>query len=84
MSLSSRADKLFLVRPSFRKVGILSIQGDQFDIEPVALKTVRPFKIGEVIMEEEADDPANELDLQSRDSVTAFLEKKVGLTAPSR
>ncbi|KAJ9119094.1 hypothetical protein QFC22_003585 [Naganishia vaughanmartiniae] len=60
-----------------KKVGILSIQGDQFDIEPVALKTVRPFKIGEVIMEEESDDPANELDLQSRDSVTAFLEKKV-------
>ncbi|KAJ9105969.1 hypothetical protein QFC19_003304 [Naganishia cerealis] len=60
-----------------KKVGILSIQGDQFDIEPIALKTVRPFKIGEVVMVEEADDPVNDLDLQSRDSVTAFLEKKV-------
>ncbi|KAI5451646.1 meiotic recombination [Naganishia albida] len=60
-----------------KKVGILSIQGDQFDIEPVVLKTVRPFKIGEIVMEEEADDPANDLDLQLRDSVTAFLEKKV-------
>jgi hypothetical protein len=63
-----------------RKVGILSIQGDQFDIEPVVLKTVRPFKIGEIVMEEEADDPANDLDLQLRDSVTAFLEKKVRKT----
>lgn len=62
---------------SRRKVGILSIQGDQFDIEPVVLKTVRPFKMGEIVMEEEADDPANDLDLQLRDSVTAFLEKKV-------
>lgn len=31
-------------------------------------------------MEEEADDPANDLDLQLRDSVTAFLEKKVRRT----
>ena len=61
----------------FRKVGILSIQGDQFDIEPIVLKTVRPFKIGEIIMEDEADDPANDIDLQLRDSVTAHLEKKV-------
>ncbi|GHJ88934.1 hypothetical protein NliqN6_5336 [Naganishia liquefaciens] len=60
-----------------KKVGILSIQGDQFDIEPIVLKTVRPFKIGEIIMEDEADDPANDIDLQLRDSVTAHLEKKV-------
>lgn len=47
------------------------------------LKTVRPFKIGEIVMEEEADDPANDLDLQLRDSVTAFLEKKVRGFPPS-
>jgi hypothetical protein len=63
--------------PLYRKVGILSIQGEQFDIEPIVLKTVRPFKIGEIVMEDEADDPANDIDLQLRDSVTAHLEKKV-------
>lgn len=68
---------MIFVPSLFRKVGILSIQGDQFDIEPIVLKTVRPFKIGEIIMEDEADDPANDIDLQLRDSVTAHLEKKV-------
>lgn len=28
-------------------------------------------------MEDEADDPVNDIDLQMRDSVTAHLEKKV-------
>ncbi len=61
-----------------RKVGILHIQGDQFDIEPVVLKTVRPFKIDEVILSDEAEDPANGIKMQQRDTITNFLRVKVG------
>lgn len=60
-----------------KKVGLLSIQKDRFNIEPIVLKTVRPFKIGEVVLAEEAEDPESGLDLQQRDTVTAFLKAKV-------
>jgi double-strand break repair protein MRE11 len=61
-----------------RKVGILSVQRGQFNIETIPLKTVRPFKIGEVVLEDEADDENNHLDLQKRETITAFLKTKVG------
>ena len=64
-----------------RKVGILSIQRNQFNIEPIPLKTVRPFKIGDIVLEEEADDEENGIDLQKRETITAFLKTKVRVTA---
>jgi double-strand break repair protein MRE11 len=63
-----------------RKVGILSIQRDQFNIEPIPLKTVRPFKIGDIVLEEEADDEESGIDLEKRETITAFLRIKVGDT----
>lgn len=62
-----------------KKVGILEIQKGQFNIEPVLLKTVRPFKIGELCLEDEADDDANHLDLQKRDTITVFLKAQIEL-----
>ena len=67
-----------------RKVGILSIQRGQFIIEPIPLKTVRPFKIGDIVLEEEADDEENGIDLQKRETITAFLKTKVRVTAQKR
>lgn len=60
-----------------RKVGLLSIQRRRFHIEPIPLKTVRPFKMGEVVLTEEAEDPESGLDLQKRDTITAFLKARV-------
>jgi double-strand break repair protein MRE11 len=60
-------------------VGILSIQEGQFNIEPIPLRTVRPFKIGDIILEEEADNEENGIDMQKRETITAFLKIKVSL-----
>lgn len=60
-------------------MGILSIQEGQFNIEPIPLKTVRPFKIGDIILEEEADNEENGIDMQKRETITAFLKIKVSL-----
>jgi double-strand break repair protein MRE11 len=65
-----------------RKVGILSIQRGQFNIEPIPLKTVRPFKIGDIILEEEADNDENGIDLQKRETITAFLKIKASSGDP--
>ncbi|KAG7579944.1 hypothetical protein FFLO_00152 [Filobasidium floriforme] len=60
-----------------KKVGILSIQEGQFNIEPIPLKTVRPFKIGDIVLEEEADNEENGIDMQKRETITAFLKIKI-------
>ena len=74
--------RLLTLRPIFtsdRKVGILSVQEGQFNIEPIPLKTVRPFKIGDINLEEEADNEENGIDMQKRETITAFLKTKVSI-----
>ncbi len=61
----------------YRKVGLLRIQGKNFDLQPLPLKTVRPFKMEDVVLADEAELEENELDLDKRDTITAFLAKKV-------
>lgn len=58
-------------------MGLLSIQRRKFFIESIPLKTVRPFKMGEVLLSEEAEDVESGLDLQKRDTITAFLKARV-------
>lgn len=60
-----------------RNVGILSIQGDKFQIEEILLKTVRPFELDEVILEDEAANADNDIDLEDKDTISAFLRQKV-------
>lgn len=60
-------------------MGILSIQDGQFNIEPIPLRTVRPFKIGDIVLEEEADNEENGIDMQKRETITAFLKTKVSM-----
>lgn len=62
---------------SFRHVGILNIQGSHFQISEIPLKTVRPFIFDEVVLSTEAEKPGNEMDLEDKDSITAFLRAKV-------
>ncbi|RSH77499.1 meiotic recombination [Apiotrichum porosum] len=60
-----------------KNVGILSIQGDKFQIEEILLKTVRPFELDEVILEDEAANADNDIDLEDKDTISAFLRQRV-------
>ena len=60
-----------------RHVGILSIQGSQFQIAEVPLKTVRPFELEELVLAEDAEKLEGQLNLEDRDSITAYLRQRV-------
>jgi double-strand break repair protein MRE11 len=59
-------------------VGILSIQGDKFQIAEMPLKTVRPFEMDEVELLQEAERDASKINLDDKDTISAFLREKVG------
>lgn len=59
-------------------MGILSIQGDKFQIAEMPLKTVRPFEIDEVELLQEAERDASKINLDDKDTISAFLREKVG------
>jgi double-strand break repair protein MRE11 len=63
----------------FRHVGILSVQGSQFQIAEIPLKTVRPFELDEVVLSEEAAEEGSKVNLEDKDTITAFLRTKVCL-----
>ncbi|WWC93090.1 DNA repair protein (mre11) [Kwoniella dendrophila CBS 6074] len=58
-----------------KHVGIMSIQGSQFQIAEIPLKTVRPFEMDEVILSYAAEQGA--LSLDDKDSITEYLKKEV-------
>jgi double-strand break repair protein MRE11 len=66
-----------LVTHSHRNVGILSIQGDQFQIAEIPLKTVRPFELDEVFLAEESANSDSKINLEDKDTITRFLRDKV-------
>ncbi|WRT69415.1 DNA repair protein (mre11) [Kwoniella shivajii] len=58
-----------------KHVGIMSIQGSQFQIAEIPLKTVRPFELDEVILSYAAEQGV--LSLDDKDSITDYLRKEV-------
>lgn len=64
-----------------RHVGLLSIQGDQFQIAELPLKTVRPFEMEEIVLTDEAALPDSKINLEDKDTITAFLREKVCLVS---
>ena len=64
---------------SCRHVGLLSIQGEQFQMAEMPLKTVRPFEMDEVVLTEMAQIDKHNINLEDKDTITAFLRGQVGL-----
>jgi len=60
---------------AFRHVALLQIQGKEFQLTPLPLRTVRPFVIEEVVLNEVADEVG--LDLNDQMAITKFLKGKV-------
>ena len=58
-----------------RHVALVQIQGKEFKLTPLPLRTVRPFVIEEVVLNEVADEVG--LDLNDQMAITKFLKGKV-------
>ncbi|GMK54803.1 hypothetical protein CspeluHIS016_0113890 [Cutaneotrichosporon spelunceum] len=60
-----------------KHVGILSVQGDKFQIAEMPLKTVRPFEIDELELIQEAERDDSKMNLDDKDTISAVLREKV-------
>ncbi|KAF8839702.1 DNA repair exonuclease [Paxillus ammoniavirescens] len=58
-----------------KHVALLQIQGKEFELEPIPLRTVRPFVLEEVIISEAADEEG--FDLNDQIVVSKFLKSRV-------
>lgn len=63
--------------PPYRKVGLLHIHGKTFRMEPIPLKTVRPFVIKQLEMADAAEEEG--VDLNNKAKVNEYLRKKVSV-----
>lgn len=53
------------------------VQGKQFQMQTLPLKTVRPFELEEVHLAEVAASDEAPIDLEDKDTITAYLREKV-------
>lgn len=60
-----------------RKVAFLEIQGKEFQMTPITLRTVRPFLMEELILSEEADE--RNFSLTDKNEINKFLRSRVWL-----
>ncbi|KIL66027.1 hypothetical protein M378DRAFT_161245 [Amanita muscaria Koide BX008] len=58
-----------------KQVALLEVQGKEYQLTPIPLRTTRPFVIGEVILGEAADNEG--LDVSDPMEITKFLKAKV-------
>lgn len=72
---SSVATSLCQAETVSKQVGLLSIHGRTYKMEPLPLKTVRPFVMDTLDLTDEAD--LGNVDLKKRESVQKLLRQKV-------
>lgn len=60
-----------------KHVALLQIQGKDFQLTPLPLKTVRPFVIDEVVLQDAAEEEG--LDLNDQMAITKYLKAKVNV-----
>lgn len=69
---------LFVYKPlngSTRHVALLKIEGKEFQMEPLPLRTVRPFVIEQVVLNEVADEEG--LNISDQMEISKYLKAKV-------
>ena len=59
-----------------RHVALVQIQGKDFQLTPIPLRTVRPFVIEQIVLTDIAEEAG--LDLNDQMEITKFLKSKVG------
>ncbi|EWC45692.1 double-strand break repair protein mus-23 [Drechslerella stenobrocha 248] len=74
---SSVATSLCASEAVAKHVAILSVTGKQFDVEPIRLKTVRPFKMKEIVLYDNRAMQKIATKSDNRSEVTNFLAKIV-------
>lgn len=64
-----------------RHVALLKIQGKEYEMTPLPLRTVRPFVLESLVLQEVSDE--EDLDLTDKGAITSFLKSRVNsLLAP--
>ncbi|KAG2007050.1 double-strand break repair protein MRE11 [Coprinopsis cinerea AmutBmut pab1-1] len=58
-----------------KHVALLEIKGKEFQLTPIPLRTVRPFVISEVVLEDAAEEEG--LDVNDQMEITKYLKQKV-------
>lgn len=58
-----------------KHVGLLEVQGKEYNLTPISLRTVRPFVLGSVVLLDVAEEEG--LDITSSVEVTKYLKQKV-------
>ena len=59
----------------YRHCALLEVQGKNFEITPIVLRTVRPFKLAEVILTQVAEEEG--LDLTDRIEINKYLKDRI-------
>lgn len=59
----------------YRHCALLEVQGKNFEITPIVLRTVRPFKLAEVILTQVAEEEG--LDLTDKIEINKYLKHRV-------
>ena len=62
---------------STRHVALLKIQGKEFELTPIPLRSVRPFVIDDVVLSEAAEEEG--FDINDKIEVAKFLKQKAGI-----
>lgn len=66
---------LYVFAYSHRHVALVTIKGKEYSLEPIPLRTVRPFVLDDVALNEVAEEEGFELDDQM--AINKFLKKRV-------
>jgi len=68
---------LFIMRLTvvYRHCALLEVQGKSFEITPIVLRTVRPFKLAEVILTQVAEEEG--LDLTDKIEINKYLKHRI-------
>ena len=59
----------------YRHCALLEVQGKNFEITPIVLRTVRPFKLAEVILTQVAEEEG--LDLSDKIEINKYLKHRI-------